>query len=95
MTGMRFPVRVLLLSFLFLVLIEHVSGADIMVCKSVPDADFSGTSTQGTNKRIQALEEQVRQLQKLVDEKNVSGVHKKIEGLPRGKIYLILFVRSF
>ena len=69
---------------------DVINGNDVMICKSVSDADFgSGMSTnQATRDRIHALEEQVRQLQTLVGGGLESLNHTTVPGIPRGESWL-------
>ena len=61
----------------------QVNG-DTMICRGLSDDILPDGGHSGTQEKVRGLEEQVRQLRKLVEKKTDISVHTTIEGLPRG-----------
>ena len=64
----------------------QVNG-DTMICRGLSDDILPDGGLSGMQEKVRGLEEQVRQLRKLVKEKTDISVRTTIEGLPRGILF--------
>ena len=80
---------------IYVLVITECCGQNVFTCMSSKDADLVNSKSKDLEEKVNSLEMQVRQLQKLV-KKHHNSHYSTIEGVPRGNLllnYLTILVR--